>query len=164
MTEENVAPIWAKPLTDKDIGALNERTLDKGLIGTLGIKVSRIGPNTLEATMPVDNRTQQPVGLLHGGASAALAETVGSLASYLVAGEGSVIVGVDISANHLKGIKSGSVTGRAIPIRLGGTLHVWEIKIFETGNEQGGLISHGKHTVMIRDSPTLSAKRKEQSK
>mmetsp|Transcript_106934 Transcript_106934/g.209602 ORF Transcript_106934/g.209602 Transcript_106934/m.209602 type:complete len:165 (+) Transcript_106934:57-551(+) len=164
MTEENAVPIWWKPLTNEDLPALNERTLGKGLIGTLGIKLSHIGSNTLEATMPVDNRTQQPVGLLHGGASAALAETVGSLASYLVAGEGSVIVGVDISANHLKGIKSGSVTGRAIPIRLGGTLHVWEIKIFETGNEEGGLICHSKHTVMVRDSPSLSAKRKEQLK
>lgn len=101
--------------------------------------------------MPVDHRTAQPYGILHGGASVALAETLGSYASYLVVGdEDKACVGVDISATHLRSVSAGSsVTGRATPVKLGRNLHVWEIKIHETGKEDAGITCLSKLSVMI---------------
>ena len=144
--------IWTKPISNETLPEFNERYTKNTLMEVLSIKISNVGPDFLEATMPVDHRTHQPFGLLHGGASAALAESVGSFAAFLSAGEDKTIVGVDISTSHLRGIKSGSVTARATPIRLGSTLQVWEIKIFQTDNEAAGLVSHSKHTVMVRDN------------
>lgn len=123
------------------------------LLHSLGIQYTKIGDDFIEATMPVDDRTRQPYGILHGGASAALAETLGSFASAIIAGPGYLPVGIEISASHLKSVREGSVTGRVQPIRLGKSLHVWEIKIHETGNEEGGLVCHSKLTVMIREVP-----------
>eukprot|EP00428_Durinskia_dybowskii_P062438 CAMPEP_0170376464 /NCGR_PEP_ID=MMETSP0117_2-20130122/11739_1 /TAXON_ID=400756 /ORGANISM="Durinskia baltica, Strain CSIRO CS-38" /LENGTH=128 /DNA_ID=CAMNT_0010631669 /DNA_START=157 /DNA_END=543 /DNA_ORIENTATION=+ len=120
-------------------------------MGAIGIEVTKITPEYLEGIMPVDQRTHQPYGLLHGGASAALAETLGSLAAAVASGEDKTAVGVELSSSHLRGIRAGSVTGRAYPLRLGKSLHVWEIKIHETGNEAAGLVCHSKLTVMIRD-------------
>lgn len=125
----------------------------KNIADNLGIRWSKIGDDFIEATMPVDERTKQPFGILHGGASVVLAETLGSFASQLIAGPGSVCVGIEVSASHLKSVSNGSVTGRATPIRLGKSLHVWEIKIHETGKEDAGLICHSKLSVMVKDAP-----------
>jgi 1,4-dihydroxy-2-naphthoyl-CoA hydrolase len=144
--------IWRKPISTETLPDFNTRFTKNTLMETLSIQISKVGPDFLEATMPVDSRTHQPFGLLHGGASAALAESVGSFAAYLAAEDGKSIVGVDINTSHLRGVKSGSVTARATPIRLGSTLQVWEIKTFETAKEEEGLVSHSKHTVMVRDS------------
>ncbi len=116
---------------------------------SLGIQFTEIGPNFLKATMPVDHRTVQPAGLLHGGASVLLAETLGSVASlYCREDESTLPVGVEINANHLKPARSGHVTGTVQPIHLGRTIHVWEIKI---ENEKGQLCCVSRLTVtMIR--------------
>lgn len=91
-----------------------------------------MGPDFLKMRMPVDDRTKQPYGLLHGGASCALAETIGSIASHLVIDpEKFICVGLEINANHLRGIRQGYVTATVTPLHIGGTTHVWDIKIHD---------------------------------
>jgi 1,4-dihydroxy-2-naphthoyl-CoA hydrolase len=91
-----------------------------------------VGENYLKATMPVDNRTRQAYGLLHGGASVTLAETVGSVGSVMVVDpEQFYCVGVEINANHIRSVREGFVTATAIPMHLGFSSHVWEIKIVD---------------------------------
>lgn len=99
------------------------------LMGPLGILFTEIGPDYLRGTMPVDARTHQPYGLLHGGASAALAETLGSTAAGLCVAEGEGVVGIEINANHLSGVREGLVTGTARPLHVGRSTQVWEIRI-----------------------------------
>ena len=113
-----------------DIGLdeLNAMSRDTA-IEALGIVFSDIGPDWLRATMPVDARTHQPYGLLHGGASVLLAETLGSSAGGLCAPEGCGVVGIEINANHLRGARSGIVTGTARPLHVGRSTQVWEIRI-----------------------------------
>ncbi|HSM10712.1 MAG TPA: hotdog fold thioesterase [Lysobacter sp.] len=98
-------------------------------IETLGIVFSQIGPDYLRATMPVDRRTHQPYGLLHGGASVLLAETLGSSAGNLCVPEGRACVGIEINANHLRAVRDGHVTGTARALHVGGRTHVWEVRI-----------------------------------
>lgn len=96
----------------------------------LGIEVTEIGDDYIKGTMPVDERTVQPYGILHGGASVVLAESLGSIAShYVVDTNKYVTVGLDINANHLRPVRSGLVTGKASPIHLGRKNHVWDIEI-----------------------------------
>ena len=95
----------------------------------LGIVFTELGPDYLRATMPVDARTLQPYGLLHGGASVLLAETLGSSAGMLCVGEGEGCVGVEINANHLGAVRAGTVTGTARPLQVGRRVQVWEIRI-----------------------------------
>ena len=98
--------------------------------GAIGIRISEIGDDFLRGTMPVDARTKQPFGLLHGGASVALAETLGSLAGWMcLPDDGSRCVGLEINANHLKAMRDGEVTGTARPLHLGRSTQVWEIRI-----------------------------------
>ncbi len=114
---------------------------------SLGIVFTEVGHNFLKATMPVDHRTVQPAGLLHGGASVLLAETLGSIASlYCREDESTLPVGVEINANHTKPARSGVVTGTVLPIHLGRTIHVWEIKIV---NEKGELCCISRLTVTL---------------
>lgn len=120
--------IWKKN-TDK---AHLKKTLNKNTLGErLGIEITEVGEEYLEGRMPVDNRTRQPFGLLHGGASVALAETLASVAGFLSLSEGKNLVGVEINANHLRAVRDGYVTGRATPIRLGRSLQIWEVKIVD---------------------------------
>ncbi len=115
----------------------------------LGMVFTEIGDDSLTATMPVDHRTKQPAGLLHGGASVALAETLGSIASALcLKSNDKMPVGIEINANHLKSATSGLVTGRCRPIRVGQSLHVWNIEIH---NEKQELVCVSRLTVMIVD-------------
>lgn len=95
----------------------------------LGIVFTEVGPDYLRASMPVDARTHQPYGLLHGGASALLAETLGSTAGMLCAAPGHIVVGIEINANHLRGVRDGTVTGTARPLHLGRSTQVWDIRI-----------------------------------
>lgn len=108
-----------------DLNALSAGTA----MEPLGIVFTGIGPDHLTATMPVDARTRQPYGLLHGGASVLLAETLGSTAGGLCVGEGEGVVGIEINANHLRGVREGQVTGTARPLHLGRSTQVWEIRI-----------------------------------
>jgi len=114
---------------------LNE--LGKGNMAEhLDIRFTKIGEDYLEATMPVDHRTKQPYGLLHGGANMVLAETLGSVASnFCVDNDKQFCVGLEINANHLKSARSGRVTGNVKPLHIGKKTHVWEIKIFNENNE-----------------------------
>ena len=113
----------------------------------LGMEWAEIGPDFLSIRMPVDHRTHQPYGLLHGGASCALAETVGSVASHLVIDtEKFICVGLEINANHVRGVRSGCVTGTATPLHLGSTTHVWDIKIKD---EAGQLVCVSRLTVAV---------------
>ena len=118
-----------------DLGTMNgwnEGTAAK----SLGIRFTEVGPDFLRGTMPVDERTRQPFGLLHGGASVLLAETLGSLAANLCLDPArELAVGLDINANHLRAVQSGEVTGTATPLHIGRTTQVWEIRIVTEKNE-----------------------------
>lgn len=136
--------IWFnKNLSVQDFGQWGKNTLAEHL----DMKFTELGDNYLKATMPVNNTTQQPYGLLHGGASVALAETVGSFGSALIIDrEKFICVGLDINANHIRGVKTGLVTAVGTPIHIGNTTHVWEIKIFD---EQEKLTCISRLTVAI---------------
>ena len=135
--------IWSREYT---IDELNGRP--KANIGALlGIEFTEIGENSLTAKMPVDERTHQPYGILHGGASVVLAETIGSVASGMViSSENHMGVGLEINANHLRPVKSGFVTGICTPIHIGGKTHVWDIKIY---NDRGKMNCISRLTVAI---------------
>lgn len=148
--------IWKRVITPSGLAKMSAGANKGNMVGNLGINFTNIGDNFIEATMPVDERTLQPFGLLHGGASVSLAETLGSYASFLIAGDDKECVGVDINATHLRSVRSGSVTARATPVRLGRTLHVWDIKIHETGNERAGLVCLSKLSVMVVDKRPAS--------
>jgi 1,4-dihydroxy-2-naphthoyl-CoA hydrolase len=142
--------IWKNEISvaNPPLDQMNARSANT-LTAALGIRFSALGPDWIEATMPVDGRTHQPDGLLHGGASVALAETLGSIGSALcIDREKQTIVGVEINANHLRGARSGIVTGRATPIRLGSRMHVWEIRIRDEANE---LVCVSRLTVSVLD-------------
>ncbi|PZX49340.1 hotdog fold thioesterase [Algoriphagus chordae] len=133
-----------KPSLDQ----LNQ-TSKNTLTDHLGIIFTEIGNDHISATMPVDERTIQPMGLLHGGANVVLAETLGSVAASLTIDlRKQICVGLEINANHLKGVKSGLVTGTASSIHLGKSTQVWEIKI---KNEQGQLCCISRITMAILD-------------
>ena len=133
---------------DKSIELSNIQNLGDGNMGEhLGIQFFSIGENSLQATMPVDHRTKQPYGLLHGGASAVLAETLGSVASTLVIDQEKFIcVGIEINANHIRSARQGFVTGTCTPIHTGSQTHVWDIKIHD---EMGKLCCVSRLTVSI---------------
>ena len=124
--------IWHTTPELLHINLLNNNTLGQ----TLGINFIEIGDDFIVATMPVDERTKQPFGLLHGGANVALAETLGSVASLLVVNSELFIgVGIEINANHIKAVFSGPVKGVCKPLNITGKNHVWEIKIYNNQNE-----------------------------
>jgi 1,4-dihydroxy-2-naphthoyl-CoA hydrolase len=118
--------IWRSLQTLENLNGNREGTL----IGTLGILFIEIGDDFVRGTMPVDARTVQPYGLLHGGASVALAETLGSMgAAMCVDAAEYQVVGQEINANHVRAARSGLVTGTARAVHLGGRTHVWSIEI-----------------------------------
>jgi 1,4-dihydroxy-2-naphthoyl-CoA hydrolase len=113
----------------------------------LGIKFTEVADDALTATMPVDERTHQPAGILHGGASVVLAETLGSVASYMcIDPQKYQAVGLEVNANHLRPVKSGLVTGICKPLHIGAKTHVWEIKIY---NDKGKINCISRLTVAI---------------
>tara|TARA_B110000046_G_scaffold185894_1_gene230184 strand:- start:205 stop:621 length:417 start_codon:yes stop_codon:yes gene_type:complete len=117
------------------------------LLGQLGIRVTKLGEDFIEGTMPVDKRTHQPVGLLHGGASAALIESLGSIGSTLLVDMATHnVVGLEINANHVRGVKTGTVTGRAKIVHAGRKTHLWQVDIT---NEAGKLVCTGRLTVIV---------------
>ena len=117
------------------------------MAAAIGIDIKLLTPDKVVATMPVDDRTRQPFGLLHGGASAALAETVASLGAYLnVDPETQAAVGVELNANHVRGKTEGIVTATATPLHRGRTIHVWEIRIED---EEARLVCASRCTLAI---------------
>ena len=137
--------IWFKK--DIDVEKLNRFSANT-MNEILGIQITEIGENYLKGTMPVDKRTHQAYGILHGGASAALAETLGSIGSVIVVDpEKYICVGVEINANHIRSVRDGIVTGTALPLHLGASSHVWEIKITDK-NEK--LVCVSRLTVFVK--------------
>jgi 1,4-dihydroxy-2-naphthoyl-CoA hydrolase len=136
--------IWFK----KDLQLHEITPLGKGTMGEhVGIEFTALGPDFLKGHMPVDARTRQPYGLLHGGASCVLAETLGSVASAMVIDPSTFIcVGLEINANHIRGVREGLVTGTATPLHLGSSTHVWDIKIHD---EREKLVCVSRLTVAI---------------
>ena len=136
--------IWFnKQLSAADLAALNRQTIAE----ILDINYTEVGKDFIKATMPVDHRTHQPYGLLHGGASCVLAETLGSIASAAVIDADKFIcVGIEINANHIRSVRRGLVTGVVTPIHLGASTHVCDIKIYD---EREKLICISRLTVAI---------------
>ncbi len=134
--------IWKKEFTIED---MNQHRINT-LVGHLDIVFEEKGDDFLTASMPVDERTHQPMGILHGGASAVLAETLASSASYMTLDQGCISVGLEIKANHIKKISHGRVTGRTIPLHLGRTTQVWDIDI---RNDKGEMICASRITMAV---------------
>lgn len=136
-------PLWK---ITTSIDQLKERSKNT-LMEQLGIEYLELGDDYLTARMPVDHRTKQTDGILHGGASVVLAETLGSIAARLCVGsDNKTIVGLEINANHIRPVRSGWVTGSARPIHVGSTTQIWEIRI---SNEQDKLVCISRLTVAV---------------
>ena len=117
------------------------------MAAAIGIEITSLAKDKVVATMPVDERTRQPFGLLHGGASAALAETVASIGAYLNVDQATqAAVGVELNANHIRGKTEGTVTATATPVHRGRTIQVWEIRIED---EQSRLVCVSRCTLAI---------------
>ena len=136
-----------------DLGRINEWSRGS-LVEHLGMRITEIGDDYLRGTMPVDARTKQPFGLLHGGASVALAETLGSTAGNLCIETAEMAVGLDINANHLRAATSGIVTGTARPLHIGRTTQVWEIRIED---ERSRLVCISRLTLAVVPRQTPKA-------
>ncbi len=138
--------IWKHEPSLEGLNAFASQTL----VTALGIQFTRIGDDFIEATMPVDHRTKQPAGLLHGGASAALAETLGSVASLFCLEDlnAQIPVGIELNANHLNSVTDGLVTARATPFKTGRSIHVWNIEIKD---DKQRLICVSRLTIAIVD-------------
>jgi 1,4-dihydroxy-2-naphthoyl-CoA hydrolase len=138
--------LFKQEITVASLSDMNQNAISHHI----GIEYIEIGDDYLVAKMPVDHRTKQPFGLLHGGASVVLAEDMGSLASMLCLdpNENKVPVGLEINANHVKGARSGWVYGRVSPIHIGKTTHLWQIRI---SDEKEQLVCICRLTVMIID-------------
>ncbi|WP_188797447.1 hotdog fold thioesterase [Dyella nitratireducens] len=136
-------PIWKRDTSLERLNGWSRNTL----MEALGIRLTAVGDDWLQGTMPVDQRTHQPYGLLHGGASVALAETLGSTAAMLTLdADKERAVGLDINANHMRGVTTGNVTGTARPLHLGRSTQVWEIRIED---EAGKLVCISRLTMAV---------------
>jgi 1,4-dihydroxy-2-naphthoyl-CoA hydrolase len=135
--------IWRSPLSLDQLNDAGKETLN----GSLGIVFTEVGEDFVRGTMPVDKRTMQPYGLLHGGASVALAETLGSMgAAMSVDAAEYQVVGQEINANHVRAARRGVVTGTARPVHIGGRTHVWAIEIV---NEAQKLVCISRITMAV---------------
>ncbi len=123
--------IWKKPISLEACNQTSENTA----VTHLGIEFTDIGDDYLRGRVPVDERTRQPFGLLHGGVSVVLAETLGSIGAFYASPEGHRGVGLDINANHLRAATSGWVTGTARPVHIGRTTQVWQIDMVNDAGE-----------------------------
>ncbi len=135
--------IWKKDTSIERLTKRNENTL----ASVLNMQVTELGNDYLVVSMPVNASTHQPMGLLHGGASAALAETAGSIASNIAVDDDHFCVGMEINANHIKAVRSGTVYAKASPIHLGRSSHVWQIDIV---NERDQLVCVSRLTMAVR--------------
>ncbi len=143
--------IWFKPFSVADLNTYQQKTL----VSHLGIRYVEVGDDYLAATMPVDERTKQPAGILHGGASVALAETLGSTGANLVVDRDKYLcVGLEINANHVKTMREGEVKGVARPLHIGATTQVWEIRISEARER---LVCVSRITMAVLDRSLMKA-------
>ena len=141
--------IWHTNITPNDLNQRGENTLSE----LLGIQFTEVGEKTLTATMPVNERTHQPLGILHGGANVVLAETIASTAANAVVDLAKYFcVGLEINANHIRSVKGGLVTAIAKPIHIGRTTHVWNVDIYNADGKQT-CISRMTASVISRKKP-----------
>jgi len=138
--------IWKKSTELSRLNAMSKDTI----IALVGIEYTQVGDNFIQATMPVDARTHQPHGLLHGGASVVLAETLGSVAANLAVADDKVCVGLEVNANHVRSIKKGTVTGTATAVHIGYSTQIWQIEVC---NERQQLVCTSRLTVAVIDKP-----------
>ena len=134
--------IWKRQSTLEQLNAMG----DGNMVGLLDIQFEAIADDSLEATMPVDGRTHQPFGLLHGGASVVLAETLGSVAGYLCSEGEQKVVGLEVNANHIRSVRSGRVRGVCRALHVGSRHQVWQIEI---SDEQGRLCCSSRLTTAV---------------
>ena len=143
-------PIWKKPISVEILSSAHVGTA----VGHLGIEFLEVGDDFIRARVPVDARTRQPYGLLHGGVSVVLAETLGSCGAAYSVPEGFLAVGLDINANHLRSATTGWVTGISRPIHTGRTTHVWHI---EMADDAGKLTCVSRITMSVLDKRAAGA-------
>ena len=137
--------IWQHEVTT----VLLDELCKGSMVEYLNIRFTEVGPDYICAAMPVDWRTHQPHGILHGGASVALAETIGSVAANLVIdNKKNFCVGMEINANHVRSVRSGTVTGKASPVHLGTKTQIWQIEI---KNEEDKLVCISRLTMAVMD-------------
>nr|WP_318381901.1 1,4-dihydroxy-2-naphthoyl-CoA hydrolase [uncultured Enterobacter sp.] len=134
--------IWKRAATLDALNAMGEGNM----VGLLDIQFDRLTDDTIEATMPVDGRTHQPFGLLHGGASVVLAETLGSVAGYLCTEGEQKVVGLEVNANHIRSVRSGRVRGVCSALHTGGRHQVWQIDLYD---DQGRLCCSSRLTTAV---------------
>ena len=140
--------MWFKPYTIEEINSIR----GGNMIGHLGIQFTKMTEQSLTATMPVDERTCQAAGILHGGASATLAETVGSVASYMSINPSvQISLGLELNINHIRSVTSGMVIATAVPVHIGRSTHVWNIRIED---EHDKLVAYSRLTIVIMDKPS----------
>ncbi len=126
-----------------------EKFMGNTMASFLGLKFTEIGDNYLKMSMPVNEKTTQPYGFIHGGANCVLIETVGSVGSVLIVNpDTNYCVGIEVNANHLRSVTEGLVIATATPLHIGHTTHVWDVKIHD---EKGKLTCAGRHTVAVLD-------------
>ena len=135
-------PIWTRPLSVEELTAIHKDTAP----AHLGLEFLEVGDDYIVGRVPVDARTKQPYGLLHGGVSVVLAETLGSCGAIYCAPPGHRVVGLDINANHIRGATSGWVTGRTTPVHVGRSTQVWHI---EMRNDAGELTCVSRLTMAV---------------
>jgi 1,4-dihydroxy-2-naphthoyl-CoA hydrolase len=141
-----MAKIWNKPVSVESLTEIHVKTT----VAHLGIEFLEVGDDFIRARVPVDDRTRQPYGILHGGVSLVLAETLGSCGAASAAPPGHRAVGLDINANHVRSVDSGWVTGIARPVHIGRTTQVWQIDL---SNEQGQLTCVSRITMAVLAPP-----------
>ncbi|WP_142501420.1 1,4-dihydroxy-2-naphthoyl-CoA hydrolase [Klebsiella sp. 2680] len=134
--------IWRRQSSLEQLNAMR----DGNMLGLLDIRFETLTENTLEASMPVDERTHQPFGLLHGGASVVLAETLGSVAGYLCCEGEQKVVGLEVNANHIRAVRSGRVRGVCRALHIGSRHQVWQIDISDA---QGRLCCSSRLTTAV---------------
>ncbi|MDB5898926.1 MAG: hotdog fold thioesterase [Ramlibacter sp.] len=134
--------IWKRPISVEALTAAHKNTAPE----CLGMEFLEVGDDYIKARVPVDNRTRQPYGLLHGGVSVVLAETLGSCGAMYCLPEGARCVGLDINANHIRGAKDGWVTGTTTPVHIGRSTQVWHI---ELRNDAGELTCVSRITMAV---------------
>lgn len=142
MSDATAPTLFRRPSSPAALEALHRGTT----VEHLGIEFLQVGPDLLRARMPVDARTRQPAGILHGGASVVLAETLGSVAATLCLPPGQHAVGLDINANHVRAVREGWVIGECRPVHVGRSTHVWQI---ELRDEAGRLVCTSRITMAI---------------
>lgn len=135
--------LWKRPISLDDLNALGQQCL----VSHLGIRFTEVGDQYLLAVMPVDERTRQLFGLLHGGASVVLAESMGSIAGYMASAEGQTVVGIEVNASHHRAVTGGEVTGRCTLLHRGAQLQVWQTEI---RNARGKLCCSARLTLSVQ--------------